>query len=184
MKKYYYFFAASLFSISLISKAGPGDSGHQHGHHDQIQTGHHGHAGHHADGHHGSQGHGKSLAGRPGNASKVNRVIKVEANDQMEFVHPPLKIKPGETIEFEITNKGKIPHEFSIGTKSEHIAHSKMMMANPNMHHGPGGASITIAPGETQTLIWSFEEASHVEVACNIPGHYEAGMHRSAEFVD
>ena len=156
-------------------------------HHDQMQTGHHeshGDEGHHAAGHHGSQGHGESLAGRPGKASKVNRLIKVEANDKMEFVHSPLKIKSGETIEFEITNKGKIPHEFSVGTKGEHMGHSKMMMENPNMHHGPGGASITIPPGKTETLIWYFEEALLVEVACNFPGHYEAGMHSSVEFVN
>ena len=83
-----------------------------------------------------------------------------------------------------MTNKGAIAHEFSIGTKGEHVSHGKMMMDNPNMHHGPGGASITVKPGTTETLIWSFEKAGDVEAACNIPGHYQAGMHSPVVFVE
>lgn len=155
--------------------------GDQHmGHGAKHDAGHHG-AGHHREGRHGQghhgMGHGDSLAGRPGEESEVDRTIKVEANDSMRFIHEPIKVKTGETIKFEITNTGAIPHEFSIGTKDEHMAHGKMMMANPDMHHGPGGSSITIAPGKTETLIWYFEEAWEVQAACNIPGHYQAGMH-------
>lgn len=128
--------------------------------------------------------HGPTLAGRPGTEAEVNRVIKVEANDSMRFVHEPIKVASGETIKFEITNTGKIKHEFSIGTKDEHKAHSKMMMANPDMFHGPGGASITLEPGKTETLIWHFEEAWEVQAACNMPGHYQAGMHSDVSFVD
>lgn len=149
------------------------------GHHGSGDGGHHG--GHHGDGHHG-MGHGDSIAGKPGKESEVDRIIKVEANDSMRFIHEPIKVKTGETIKFEITNTGAIPHEFSIGTKDEHMAHGKMMMANPDMHHGPGGSSITIAPGKTETLIWYFEEAWEVQAACNIPGHYQAGMHSDIQF--
>ena len=145
------------------------------GHH-KMMTDHHGNMDH-GDGH--KMGHGDSLAGQPGKESDVNRSIEVEASDNMRFSHTPFNIKDGETIKFIVTNRGAIPHEFSIGTKDEHVAHGEMMMANPNMHHGPGGSSITIKPGETETLIWSFEKAKEVEAACNIPGHYAAGMHSS-----
>lgn len=141
----------------------------------------HGEMGHHGSGHDG-MGHGDSLAGRPGKESEVDRVVNVEANDSMRFIHDPIKVTTGETIKFEIINKGAIPHEFSIGTKDEHMAHGKMMMDNPDMHHGPGGASITIAPGKTESLIWYFEEAWEVQAACNIPGHYQAGMHSPVLF--
>lgn len=168
-----------------------------HEHHNAMMSGHHdgmgdaGHSGHHGGGHHGEghhgmghhgMGHGESLAGRPGKADEVDRTIKVEANDSMRFIHDPINVKTGETIKFVITNTGAIPHEFSIGTKDEHSAHGKMMMANPGMHHGPGGSAITIAPGETETLIWFFEEAWEVEAACNIPGHYQSGMHSPVSF--
>lgn len=130
----------------------------------------------------GNHGHGSSKAGKPGQESEVDRTVKVEANDNMRFIHDPLLVSDGETIKFVITNTGAIAHEFSIGTKDEHKAHGKMMMANPEMHHGPGGASITVAPGETETLIWSFAKAGKVEAACNMPGHYQAGMHSPVRF--
>ncbi|KZY81963.1 hypothetical protein A3740_05885 [Oleiphilus sp. HI0068] len=178
----------------------------QHDHHKMMQekhmgdTGGHGHmsvdmkdgmqdgqkgGGHHGGGHHGGAHgghHGESLAGKPGQESEVDRVINVEANDAMRFVHEPFNIKNGETIKFIITNKGAVPHEFSIGTKDEHMEHGQMMMKNPNMHHGPGGNAITVAPGKTEILIWTFEEAAEVEAACNIPGHYQAGMHSPVKF--
>jgi len=33
-----------------------------------------------------------------------------------------------------------------------------------------------VAPGETEELIWRFGKLDTVLVACNIPGHFEAGM--------
>ncbi|ARU56773.1 copper-binding protein [Oleiphilus messinensis] len=147
----------------------------QHGgnHHDNMMQDHHG-EGHMMGGHAHS---GESLAGKPGEVSEVSRVIEVTAHDSMRFKHEPLNIKDGETIKFVITNKGTMPHEFSIATKDEHMEHGEMMMKNPNMHHGPGGNTITVKPGETQELIWKFENAWQIEAACNIPGHYQAGMH-------
>lgn len=170
-------------AIATIAVAGPGHGNSDRAEHEQQHEKMHDHHGgsHHGGGHHG-MGHGKSLAGRPGKEHEVNRVVEVEANDTMRFVHEPLKVKTGETIKFEISNTGAIKHEFSIGTKDEHMAHGKMMMENPGMHHGPGGASITVEPGETETLIWTFEEAWEVQAACNIPGHYQAGMHSDVVF--
>lgn len=151
------------------------------GHHEEMMEGHdkgkmmEGHEGMEGMGHaHGSEG---SLAGEPGKEVDVTRVIKVAADDTMRFSHEPFNIKDGETIKFVVTNNGVIPHEFAIGTKDEHTEHGQMMMNNPNMHHGPGGNAITIKPGESKVLIWKFESAWQVEAACNIPGHYQAGMH-------
>lgn len=150
--------------------------GHMEGGH--MQGGHKD-GGHMAGGHaHGSEG---SLAGEPGKASEVSRTINVTADDTMRFTHKPFDIKDGETIKFVVTNQGAIPHEFSIGTKDEHMEHGAMMMKNPNMHHGPGGNSITVKPGETAELLWKFENAWQIQAACNIPGHYQAGMHSSVK---
>ena len=55
-----------------------------------------------------------------------------------------------------------------------------------NMGHGGGahGAmmkhddpnSVLLRPGETKELIWRFAGGMTLEFACNVPGHYEAGM--------
>jgi len=138
-------------------------------HHDQMQS-HHQQAMHHNN-------HASSPAGMPGKAAEVSRSIEVEASDAMKFNHAPIEINAGETIKFIVRNSGQIPHEFSIGTKSEHKSHGQMMMNDPSMHHGPNSATITVKPGETEVLIWKFGSAPKVEAACNIPGHYQAGMH-------
>jgi uncharacterized cupredoxin-like copper-binding protein len=175
----YITFTSFIFAPTYASAGGSGD--HHHGDHHDMAKQHM--DGHHMGDHH-MEGHGPTIAGRPGSEDEVDRVIKVDANDSMRFVHEPIKVSNGETIKFEITNTGKIKHEFSIGTKDEHKAHSKMMMANPDMHHGPGGSSITLEPGKTETLIWHFEEAWEVQAACNMPGHYQAGMHSDVSFVE
>ena len=170
----------ALLSSGVVN-AGTGETGHQHGAHHESQTmPPSGMMGQHK----GMEGHAhsmESLAGMPGKEENVSRVIQVRADDSMRFSHYPFNIKDGETIKFVVTNKGAVPHEFAIGTKDEHVDHGKMMMNNPNMHHGPGGNAITVKPGETQELIWKFENAWQIEAACNIPGHYQAGMHSSVK---
>ena len=174
--------AGIIFLASGSVNAGTGASGHQHGEHSDSQTMPPG--GMNMGQHEGMKGHAhsmESLAGQPGKEENISRVIEVRADDSMRFTHEPFNIKEGETIKFVVTNKGEVPHEFAIGTKDEHVEHGKMMMNNPTMHHGPGGNAITIKPGGTQALIWTFENAWQIEVACNIPGHYQAGMHSSVK---
>jgi uncharacterized cupredoxin-like copper-binding protein len=49
--------------------------------------------------------------------------------------------------------------------------------------HGSNMPSVTIAPGETETLAWTVpENADSLEYACNIPGHYESGMYGNFSF--
>lgn len=143
-------------------------NGMDHGGHDMGAS-----SDHHADG----MGHGASMVGQPGIEEKVTKVINVEANDQMRFIHKKFEAKAGETIKFVVKNTGKIMHEFAVGTKEEHMAHGKMMMNNPNMHHGASTGVISIEPGKTETLIWEFSKSMSAQLACNVPGHYQAGMH-------
>jgi len=36
--------------------------------------------------------------------------------------------------------------------------------------------SVLVEPGKTAELTWTFTKATNLEFACNIPGHYQAGM--------
>ena len=163
--------------ISGCARFSPG-----HGHHDGATVDHHDMQ---QPGHHGSAlGMGSTLAGGPGKESDVSRTITVTARDSMRFIHQPINVKKGETIKFVVTNKGIETHEFAIGTKDEHRIHGQMMANNPNMHHGPGGNSITIESGESMVIIWKFAYAQQIEAACNIKGHYEDGMFSPINVVD
>ena len=55
-----------------------------------------------------------------------------------------------------------------------------MMREMPDMQHDDPNV-VTLEPGETRSLIWTFAKAVNIEVACNIPGHYEGGMHSQVE---
>ncbi|WP_454780428.1 cupredoxin domain-containing protein [Legionella sp. WA2022007384] len=123
--------------------------------------------------------HETSSIGKPVAATKKTKIIKVTASDDMRFTFSE-KPEPreGEIITFEVTNTGKVAHEFSIGDEEEQKEHQKMMRAMPGMVHEDGN-TITINPGETKKLTWKFQSSSKHEVvfSCNIPGHFEAGMY-------
>lgn len=122
----------------------------------------------------------------------VDHTITLDAGD-MWFDPETLEMAAGEVVKFEITNTGNLEHEFVIGSKEAQEEHRQMMlnMANggghdmSNMSHSDGHdmvsmnmAGVTIAPGETGTLLWSVPgNVNELEYACNIPGHYESGMY-------
>jgi len=116
-----------------------------------------------------------SMAGKPGNPAAVSRTIKISALDTMRYDTKDIQAKPGETVRFVITNAGKIKHEFTIGTREEQMEHAKMMASMPGMKHEDGN-SVSLEAGETKELVWQFGKAGPVEIACHVPGHYEAGM--------
>ena len=135
--------------------------------------------------------------GVKGNEKDVDRVITVLMYDN--YYEPNLiKVKKNETIKFLVQNKGELVHEFNIATKEMHIKHQPEMMKmveneillvdkidkqkmkemskkNPAMAHSHSN-SVLLSPGERGELIWKFSNSVNIEAACNVPGHYEAGM--------
>lgn len=125
----------------------------------------------------------------------VDRTISVEAGD-MWFDPEDIQVTAGETIKFEISNTGNLEHEFVIGDKAAQEEHRIMMQEMSGGHdeghaghdmaegeHGGQMPSITIAAGETQTLVWTApSNVTSLEYACNIPGHYESGMYGDIKF--
>ena len=119
--------------------------------------------------------HSGAAAGKPGKANKVTREIKMAALDAMRYDPASITVKAGETIRFVVTNAGQLHHEFIIGDTNEQEEHAEMMRKMPNMKHEDNN-TLTLAPGETKTLLWEFEKGGEFEIACHVPGHYEAGM--------
>lgn len=118
-----------------------------------------------------------STVGTPFDASKATKTIRVDLLDSMRFeFHEKMSIKEGDIVRFVVTNQGEIDHEFSIGSEKEQKAHLEMMKQMPNMVHNDGTA-ITVKPKETKELTWKFTKKETVMFACNIPAHFEAGMH-------
>lgn len=151
-------------------------------------------AGKHSGGH---GHHGKTDIGVPGEASKVTREITITMRDSL-YEPAEITVHAGETIRFTIVNKGELLHEFGIGTAAMHAAHQKEMLVmaehgmieadrinheRMKMNHGNGHGmahddpnSVLLEPGKSGEIIWTFSKGAKIEFACNVPGHYEAGM--------
>ncbi|MCB1332818.1 MAG: cupredoxin family protein [Roseivivax sp.] len=117
--------------------------------------------------------------GRPGDAHHVTRTIEVDMLEPeaggMAFSPAELQIAQGETVRFVITNRGALDHEMVFDTMEANMEHMQVMMKHPDMHHSDPNA-ITLAPGESGELIWTFSQPGTFQFACLIPGHMEAGM--------
>ena len=136
--------------------------------------------------------------GQPAAAAKATRSVEVVMGD-MSFTPTAIEIKAGETVRFVLVNKGQLLHEFNLGDAAIHAKHQQEMlqmqqsgMLTPTgmkeMDHGSmagmdHGAmkhddpnSVLVEPGKTAELSWTFTKATSLEFACNIPGHYQAGM--------
>ncbi|UZE13941.1 cupredoxin family protein [Pseudomonas sp. B21-053] len=135
--------------------------------------------------------------GQPAPAAKASRSVEVVMGD-MSFDPKAIDIKAGETIRFVLVNKGQLLHEFNLGDAAMHAAHQQEMLtmqqsgmltptAMKEMDHGSMAGmdhgmkhddpnSVLVPPGKTAELTWTFSKATQLEFACNIPGHYQAGM--------
>ncbi len=122
----------------------------------------------------------ESAYGEPGMASMVDRTVHITAEDNA-FSIKMLNVKEGETIRFTVMNKDDTEHELVLGTKEGMAEHRAEMakMADMDMNMAEHGAPniLEIKEMGKGDLVWKFSKAGMFEFACNIPGHYESGMH-------
>ncbi|MBY7787184.1 cupredoxin family protein [Vibrio fluvialis] len=118
-----------------------------------------------------------SDVGMSATGSKPTKVVHVLLSDDMKITFKKeVDIQPNDVVQFVIMNTGKIDHEFSIGSAKEQLAHREMMRSMNGQHMHDSGSTVTVQPGKAKQLMWHFQGDNHVEFACNIPGHAEAGM--------
>ena len=138
-----------------------------------------------------------NMIGEKGDPNKIDRVVKIKMYDN--YYEPNLvKVKKGETIKFIIENLGEMVHEYNIGTKEMHLKHQPEMQKlidheillvdkidktkmkkMSKMDHSLGHShanSVMLEPKTSGEIIWKFSKNIDLEMACNIPGHYESGM--------
>ncbi|OEF01649.1 copper-binding protein [Vibrio crassostreae 9ZC13] len=122
---------------------------------------------------------GMSEVGMPATGAKPDKVVHVLLSDDMKITFKnKVDIEPNDVVQFVVMNTGKIDHEFSIGSASEQLEHREMMKKMGNHAHD-SGSTVTVKPGKAKQLLWHFHGDNNVELACNIPGHAEAGMVKS-----
>lgn len=114
--------------------------------------------------------------GHPGPGNGAEQVIRVRALDTLRFQPARITVRRGETVKFVITNAGKLAHEFVIGDAAVQAAHEQEMQAMPGMPMQTDVNAVSLPPGETRDLVWTFTRDGTVEYACHVPGHFTAGM--------
>lgn len=103
------------------------------------------------------------------------RTIEVSMADSMRFTPAEITVVAGDVVRFVISNKGKLKHEFVLGTEMSLQEHAELMVKFPNMEHEePYMAHVD--PGENMEIIWKFSNAGSFAFGCLLPGHFAAGM--------
>ena len=137
------------------------------------------------------------MIGSKGDPNDVTRVIEVKMYDNY-YEPSSIQVKKGETVKIIVKNLGELVHEYNIGTKKMHIDHQpemarliehdillgdridhKKMKEMSKKDHSLGhkhANSVMLEPNKTGEIIWKFSKDIYLEMACNIPGHYETGM--------
>jgi len=140
---------------------------------------------------------GMKMIGEKGNIKDVTKVVTVKMFDN--YYEPnEIVVKKGETVKFVVKNMGELVHELNIATKEMHIMHQpemakmveheilladkidknkmkEMSKIDHSMAHKHAN-SVLLEPNGTGEIIWKFSTSTKLEIACNVPGHYEAGM--------
>ncbi len=135
----------------------------------------------HAEDGHAEDGHSEEAFtfGEPAEASEADRTIEVIAQDDFTFSPSAIDISAGETITFVVSNRGNLPHDFTLGdakTQDTHDAEMAEMMASGQMMAHDDANAVVLEPGETKELTWRFSEEGTFLIGCHQPGHYAAGM--------
>ena len=137
------------------------------------------------------------MIGEKGKQDEVTREIIVKMYDNY-YVPDSFKVNKNETIKFIVENMGELVHEYNIATKEMHVKHQPEMQKMVEMEilladkidkkkmrevakkdHARAhkhANSLLLEPKEKGEIIWKFSSSAKLEIACNVPGHYEAGM--------
>ncbi|WP_223807874.1 plastocyanin/azurin family copper-binding protein [Marinobacter sp. R17] len=157
-------------------------------------------AGNEHGGHHNA---GAGGVGHEGMADNLSRTVDIVLHDNY-FEPEQITVEPGETLRFRLRNDGALVHQFSLGTPDMHDAQQDRMQMmvehgiiaggvlnreQASMDMGNGhtmktrtSGSLLLAPGETSEMVWQFADQAMIEFACNVPGHYQAGMVGEIDF--
>lgn len=107
-------------------------------------------------------------------ASAAAQKIEVKLTDTLKVEPADMTVRAGQPVTFVVTNTGAIDHEFYLGDEAMQAEQEKMMMSGQMAHDTADG--ISLKPGETKELTYTFEAAGQTLAGCHVAGHYAGGM--------
>ena len=128
-------------------------------------------------------------APRPsGPALATSAPVRVVMNDRFRYQPASIMVRAGRRVTFAVHNAGELPHEFILGDRATQLDHERQMQAAPpatghthdHMHDMAAGSTgtgaLTVPPGATRRLTWTFDKPGIVLYGCHVLGHWAAGM--------
>jgi uncharacterized cupredoxin-like copper-binding protein len=115
-----------------------------------------------------------------GDGDGAERIVEIDMVDTA-FEPDTLEVARGETVRLVFTNSGEIAHDAFIGDDAAQDDHEMEMRDADDDAHGGGHGdedsdAITVEPGDSGELTYTFDEDGDLEIGCHQAGHYEAGM--------
>jgi uncharacterized cupredoxin-like copper-binding protein len=132
-------------------------------------------------------------ARQPGPTWATGAPVRVVMNDHFRYRPSAIMVRAGRRVTFAVTNAGKLPHEFILGDRATQLDHERQMRqaastagGHTHLHsHGPAAhaghdghaaGALTVPPGQTRRLTWTFSDPGIVLYGCHVLGHWAAGM--------
>lgn len=100
--------------------------------------------------------------------------IDVTLTDALLMQPAEMTAKAGQPVTFVVTNSGAIDHEFFLGDEAAQAEQETMMQSGEMVHDTADG--ISLKPGETKELRYTFETPGQMLAGCHFAGHYAGGM--------
>ena len=107
-------------------------------------------------------------------ASPASQTIEVKLTDALRMEPAEMTVKAGQPVTFKVTNTGATDHEFYLGHEAAQAEQEEMMQSGQMVHDTPEG--ISLKPGETKELTYTFNETGQTLAGCHVAGHYTGGM--------
>ncbi len=119
--------------------------------------------------------HGRTDSATAIRPAQAERRVDVTMKE-MVFLPNTIDVKVGETVIFVFTNSGQEVHDAFIGDKAAQEEHERQMRAHGSGHQHEHEGGVTVAPGQTGELRYSFDKPGTLEIGCHQPNHYDSGM--------
>ena len=120
----------------------------------------------------------------PSADSDIRNVV-IELDDSRRIEPANWQARQGEALRLIVVNTGQATHELAVGPARDIAAHANSMIESGSGKHDHGNAiaikAVSVEPGKTVTLLYTFDEPGEWAMACFEPGHYEGGMKGTVE---
>jgi uncharacterized cupredoxin-like copper-binding protein len=117
---------------------------------------------------------GTSPSATAGSESAAATRVEVSLTDALRIEPSSMTVQVGVPVTFVVTNTGSVEHEFYLGDEEAQTEFEAEMQAGAMRHDQPEG--ISVAPGETKELAYTFTEPGETLAGCHVLGHYGGGM--------